>query len=656
MIRIVMGAASLETPLLEGIECGLRGKYRLGCLIRLVKLSLVLNVVLVLALCLISFMYMKPNEVKPSAAVSDSKLYLAPDYRDAIHLLENRDEIANELEDVLISLLEKINEALYTEEDDFGYQLAISFGCFELLNIAKGGGFKVKRKEDVEQYFSPINKVWNTSFTRWSHMFEYRNDLSTSTPFRVASVSKIFTSLLAYRLRDEGLISLDEEFASLWPEFSVENLVEKGLYKHAAHRNITLRMALNQMTGLKRDGSPFLGSSDMISDVLNYSSFTFEPYFHFEYSNQMVALLGLYMSARMRRPFKSLIQEKILNPLEMRDTFPDITSDMWEAIRIGGNYGVRGGQPAGVEEYMNMKSDFGSLEDNTPSGGIVSTASDLLKLLQSLNPNLHGVKTCRGIIKEPVLDPISAREYLSYGVSLGNDLLGIGRSIGEIYQTFPNHHKMWSKAGALGHYGTFALLVEDSHIQMGFSTNGFQHMPGAFFDVFNAEENLVGPVRSILKRSLRNVYGGSYRCMGEEDGHIKVLLLEVAVSKVMIDGSEGNPNEYLNVKLRASLEEKRRIDLSLYSLNYDEQVYLLWSGLPFRYYFGNPHFSPSAGYGNKGIMTLMETEGGVKAHTVDFRDVVETGKRVDRIRFVLNPGMPALGGGKGCVMKCLKSD
>eukprot|EP01135_Chromosphaera_perkinsii_P000349 Nk52_evm8s77 gene=Nk52_evmTU8s77 len=571
-----------------------------------------------------------------SKGVLGRGMYLAADYRDAIHLFIDEAEVQGLLEGPVKEVERKVHESLATE--GCGYQFAMKFGCFQISNVASGSGFSIKRIEEVSRYFTPLGRPQPANFSNWSNLFEAcQKGIEKTTPFRVGSISKIFTSLLAYRLRDEGVLSLDEELASVWPELSIENLFAKGKILPVKHglsgnlhsrRNITLRMALNQMSGLRRDACKGVNFTNLPSDVLNCATFSFEPFFHFEYSDQMVGLAGQFLSARAgNTTFEKLVQEKILDVLGMNETFPNVDAQIQKNLCLGSTNGVGPGSSSGTsQDFMTVSNDYGNLQQMNPSGGLVSTANDILKLMGSLNPVLPTGKSC-GVGNEhtmrmkTVLDPASTREYLSYGTATGNDLNGIGQGTSEIYHTIPGNHKLWTKAGAIGHYDSWAVLVEDAHLSIAMMTNSNSRPSGEFYKVINKDDMIVKPVREMMKRRLQEVYGGSFICRDMSSKTVKrYVLADVAVEHLDDDGPLGNPNQYLNVRFRHFRKQLsgKLLNVTEYGIEFEKQHILLWSGAPFTYYFSTTHFSKYAGYPSASMTTLAESIGSQAPHIVDF--------------------------------------
>ena len=75
-----------------------------------------------------------------------------------------------------------------------------------------------------------------------------------NTAYRIGSISKVFTTLLALFYRDQGLWHLDDVVEKYIPHFSVVN-------PFRTRRGITLRQLASHMGGLSRE-APCAGTYD----------------------------------------------------------------------------------------------------------------------------------------------------------------------------------------------------------------------------------------------------------------------------------------------------------------------------------------------------------------------------------------------------------
>lgn len=193
------------------------------------------------------------------------------------------------------------------------------------------------------------------------------NDRDEQTPanpeslFRIASISKLYMSVAATKLIDDGVLSLDDTLSELLPEDSVgiPNADE-----------ITLRMMIQHRSGLFNfiDSKTFpweertITSEDVL-DILKVEDPVFEPNSRYKYSNSNFALLGLIMDKYLGYHHYQYIATEILEPLELSDTY-------YYASEIDMNE-LMSAYTEGVDE--NIK-DWNHL---VPGGNMISTAEDV---------------------------------------------------------------------------------------------------------------------------------------------------------------------------------------------------------------------------------------------------------------------------------------
>lgn len=187
--------------------------------------------------------------------------------------------------------------------------------------------------------------------------------------FRIASNTKTFTGTAVLILVDEGKINLEKSISYYLPEYHVPN-----------GDLITVRMLGNMTSGLYNySGDAGLWSSYYASNCLmtfppdsllaiafRHPS-SFPPGTSYEYCNTNTVLLGLLMEKVTGKPADQVIEEKVIQPLNLKNTY-------W-----GGLFFLSSPYTHGYN------ADMGSLKDATnwnPSwgytaGALISTIPDL---------------------------------------------------------------------------------------------------------------------------------------------------------------------------------------------------------------------------------------------------------------------------------------
>lgn len=195
-----------------------------------------------------------------------------------------------------------------------------------------------------------------------------RLPVTDETLFEFGSIGKSFTAICFLQLAEEGHVDLHGPVTDYLPWFSVRSRFAP----------ITLHHLLTHTSGL-------VGGSDFSPDqrfevwALREVEAT-EPGVKARYSNVGYKILGLVLEAVTGKPYGELVQERILTPLDMRNTVPAITNEMRHRLAVGYNDGL--GDRPWRPEYGFQPAPW--LETNTGDGCICSTAADLATYLRML--------------------------------------------------------------------------------------------------------------------------------------------------------------------------------------------------------------------------------------------------------------------------------
>src|SRR5215207_7510484 len=145
-----------------------------------------------------------------------------------------------------------------------------------------------------------------------------RTPASSSSAFRIASMSKSFTALAILKLRDEGKLRIDDVASVYIPE------MKKVKYLTSDAPVITVRHLLTHAAGFPEDnpwGDRQLADTDKdLLELVQHVSFSNVPGVAYEYSNLGFALLGKIISNVSGKPYQQYITDAILKPLGMNHT------------------------------------------------------------------------------------------------------------------------------------------------------------------------------------------------------------------------------------------------------------------------------------------------------------------------------------------------
>ncbi|GAA4611759.1 serine hydrolase domain-containing protein [Saccharopolyspora hordei] len=199
---------------------------------------------------------------------------------------------------------------------------------------------------------------------------EQREPVRTDTIFDVASVSKLFTSIAALQLVDDGELDLDAPVAQYLPEFGVNG-----------KQDITVEQLLTHTSGLQAQAQLWeLPPEQRIPWIMQLTP-EHAPGTHYTYSDPNMITLGLVVERLAGEPLDRVVAERITGPLGMRDTGYNPPAD--ELHRIAATE-FQVDPPRGMVRGQVHDENAWSLGGVAGQAGVFSTADDLATLGQAL--------------------------------------------------------------------------------------------------------------------------------------------------------------------------------------------------------------------------------------------------------------------------------
>lgn len=260
----------------------------------------------------------------------------------------------------------------------------------------------------------------------------------TNTLYRIASMSKSFTSMAILKLRDEGKLNLTDPVSNYIPEINLAGQLT------ADAPEITIQHLMTMSAGFPEDnpwGDRQLDATDeeLLNVLTEGVSFSNVPGINYEYSNLGYALLGKIIGIISGRPYQQYIKEEILLPLGMESTeweytkIPDRSlargylwqEGDWEDVPYlhDGSYGAMGGLISSIEDfgkYIALHLDAWPPRDDPETGPLRRSSIREMHQPWRMNTLLSEAKTPGGT------DCPAVSGY-GYGVSWQKDCRGIVR-------------------------------------------------------------------------------------------------------------------------------------------------------------------------------------------------------------------------------------
>ncbi len=234
-----------------------------------------------------------------------------------------------------------------------------------------------------------------------------KTNITTTSSFQIASVSKMFTATAALMLLEDSLVHLDTDIRAYLPEFPYEG--------------ITIRLLMNHRSGLSRymtlahehwkNKTIPLTNDDMLKLFVEYKpTVYFQPNHGFHYCNTNYAILANIIERVSKSSFDQFIKNKIFKPLNMNDSFvynmngeKEVSAYILQGIP---GYRYKGWRPIRQRnEYLN-----GVMGDK----GVYTSVEDMFKFDQALYNNTLISDSTLQLAFEPG-SPKSKRRKDNYG-------------------------------------------------------------------------------------------------------------------------------------------------------------------------------------------------------------------------------------------------
>ncbi len=181
--------------------------------------------------------------------------------------------------------------------------------------------------------------------------------------FKIASISKLYTAVAVTKLVNDGRLDLDETLADYLPELD-------GRIENAD--TITLRMMVKHRSGIPNYtdtpnfwAMPTQTYEESLALILDKPA-NFEPDEDYEYCNTNYLLLNKIMDEVLGYDNFQFIQEEILAPLNLNNTFSSLNEVVLDSVMSGYHVGYP----------YDLKED---------DHGMLATAEDVGIFLRALN-------------------------------------------------------------------------------------------------------------------------------------------------------------------------------------------------------------------------------------------------------------------------------
>jgi CubicO group peptidase (beta-lactamase class C family) len=226
-----------------------------------------------------------------------------------------------------------------------------------------------------------------------------KKPMRPDTIFQIMSMTKPITSVGIMILADEGRLDVGDPVEKYLPDFRKLWVIDKDDDKTRVlkrpSRPITIRDLLTHTSGMggvlpdRARGMEIFYRMDrsLADEVLIYSQnpLEFDPGASYQYSNTGMATAGRIIEVLSGQPYEKFIEERILKPLGMKDSFyfpPDAKKDRIAMVyrKADGKLAEAGAKTPGGDPRLYRKG----AKYPCPECGLFSTATDLAAFYQMM--------------------------------------------------------------------------------------------------------------------------------------------------------------------------------------------------------------------------------------------------------------------------------
>lgn len=278
-----------------------------------------------------------------------------------------------------------------------------------------------------------------------------KDSVNINTLFRLASVSKTISGVLAGILDEENIVGLDDKVVDHIPGFRLKNpevtneLTVRNLLSH------TTGLAAHAYDDLVEQKVPF----NQIMNQLSVADIASQPGQMYAYQNVMFSLLDTIVAGKTGKNYGEVLKEKVFIPFGMKDACTG-----FESFRNNKNKAL----PHSGKSPIKMNDRY---YNTIPAAGINASISDMSNfLLTLLNDTLSEIKQAEKEIFSPQIETDLSRGYFAQWDKVDSKAYGLGWRIVEYKGRKVAYH-----GGYLRGYRAEIALCRDEQIGIVYLSN-----------------------------------------------------------------------------------------------------------------------------------------------------------------------------------------
>lgn len=208
--------------------------------------------------------------------------------------------------------------------------------------------------------------------------------MRTSTIFDMRSMTKEITATALMCLVEDGELHLEDAVSAYLPEFASLMVAPPGQPPRPPSRPVTLLDLLTETSGMAQERPPEISNITRVLDrplaevvkIVATQPLIADPGAPWLYSSMGYAVLGRVIEVTSGQPYEHFVADRILRPLDMRDSFFFPPREKWPRIAAMYNLETTPLHRDVIDIYRK------NAKYSAPEFGMFSTARDMERFLR----------------------------------------------------------------------------------------------------------------------------------------------------------------------------------------------------------------------------------------------------------------------------------
>ena len=295
----------------------------------------------------------------------------------------------------------------------------------------------------------------SVTYTHGYGNLETRDKITKESVFRIASVSKLFTTLGILVLKEQSKLSVGDLLSKYIPDFPYgDRITIKNMLQHTSgipDFSVLEPFSSNQAKEWKPD--ELVG---LLKEYLNSHPLDFDPGTKAVYSNSNFMILGVIVEAASGMAFNDFIAQRVVEPLDMKNT--GVGSDTEIVSHRASGYDVQDGKTTNAV-FVSVVAPFAT-------GDFMSQPMELAKISKVFTPGV--------LLSEATINEMSQLVVLKDGTEWIEHYDKADFSYGYCWELIREKGKeewVYTKSGGISGFFAYVLFFKSAGVTVAISSN-----------------------------------------------------------------------------------------------------------------------------------------------------------------------------------------